>query len=133
MVERTKAHGLTLEAIENVPVHFYNAAMLGLRGRDEQIENYCKTLRAVGRAGIPILGFHFMPNSVWRTDRAAMGRGGAGCTKFDLAEVEKASGSDELRRFLPSGLGRQEVMPILAEGENIVTEKQMWANYEVLH
>jgi mannonate dehydratase len=130
LVERTKAHGLVLEAIENVPVHFYNAAMLGLPGRDGQIENYCKTLRAVGRAGISILGFHFMPNSVWRTDRVAMGRGGAGCTKFDLAEVEKASSSDELRRFLPMGLGRQEVMPILAEGENVVTEQQMWENYK---
>ena len=114
LVEKTEAHGLTLEAIENVPVHFYDKAMLGLPGRDEQIENYCKTLRAVGRAGIPILGFHFMPNSVWRTDRMAPGRGGAGCTKFDMAEVDNAA---DLRRFLPTQLGRQEAMPLYGKGE----------------
>ena len=30
------------------------------------------------RAGVPVLGYHFMPNSVWTTDRAAPTRGGAG-------------------------------------------------------
>ena len=73
LVDRTRAHGLVLEAIENVPVHFYDEVMLGLPGRDEQIENYRHILRSFGRVGIPILGFHFMPNSVWRTDRMAHG------------------------------------------------------------
>ena len=36
-----------LEAIENVPVHFYDKVMLGQPGRDEQMENYCATIRAV--------------------------------------------------------------------------------------
>ncbi|HKG26694.1 MAG TPA: mannonate dehydratase, partial [Thermomicrobiales bacterium] len=40
LVEQVEAHGLTLEAIENVPIHFYDKAMLGLPGRDEQIEHY---------------------------------------------------------------------------------------------
>lgn len=128
LVDKAREHGLALEAIENVPVHFYNKAMLGLPGRDEQIENYHKTLRAVGRAGVPILGYHFMPNSVWRTDRAAPGRGGAACTKFDMAEVEAAS-KEELRRFLPVNLGRQEAMPLRGKNEPIIGEEQMWANY----
>ena len=85
---RPRQYGLTFEAIENVPTHFYDKAMLGLPGRDEQIENYQTTLRNVGRAGMPILGFHFMPNSVWRTERLAPGRGGAGCTKFDMAAID---------------------------------------------
>ncbi len=129
LVEKANAHGLALEAIENVPVHFYDKAMLGLPGRDEQIENYCATVRAVGAAGIPILGYHFMPNSVWRTERMAPGRGGAGCTQFDMAVVENLSGRAELSRFLPTALGRQEAMP-LREGDDIITAEQMWANYE---
>ena len=129
LVEKTRVHGLTLEAIENVPVHFYNKAMLGLPGRDEQIENYCNTLRAVGRAGVPILGYHFMPNSVWRTDRMASGRGGAGCTKFDMAEVDNVANTDELRRFLPKNLGHQTAMPLRGKDEAVITEEQMWANY----
>src|SRR5271163_4096136 len=75
LVERAEGYGLELEAIENVPVHFYEKVMLGLPGRDEQMENYLATVRAVGEAGIPILGYHFMPNSVWRTERMAPGRG----------------------------------------------------------
>ena len=41
LVERTEAAGLTFEAIENVPLPFYDKVLLGLPGRDEQIENYC--------------------------------------------------------------------------------------------
>ena len=67
--------------------------MLGLPGRDEQIENYQTTIRAVGRAGMPVLGYHFMPNSVWTTDRAAPTRGGAGC-----AQVRHGGGRGRCRQ-----------------------------------
>ncbi|MCP8940083.1 mannonate dehydratase [Alsobacter sp. SYSU M60028] len=129
LVDKTREHGLVLEAIENVPTHFYHKAMLGLPGRDEQIENYRATVRNVGRAGIPILGFHFMPNSVWRTERFAPGRGGAGCTKFDMAEVEAKASKDEWRQYLPTSLGWQETMPLRGKDEAVVTEEEMWANY----
>ena len=45
LVAGAKKHGLKFEAIENVPIHFYDKAMLGLPGRDEQIENYQTTIR----------------------------------------------------------------------------------------
>ena len=101
-------HGLTLEALENVPLHFYDQAMLGLSTRDEQIENYQETIRNVGRAGIPILGYHWMPNSVWRTSNSTPGRGGALVTSFDLAQVKNA----------PLSHGR------------VFGEDEMWKNYE---
>ncbi|MBK8086011.1 MAG: mannonate dehydratase [Devosia sp.] len=59
LVEKVEAAGLRFEAIENVPTHFYHKAMMGLEGRDEQIENYQATIRAVARAGVPVLGLHF--------------------------------------------------------------------------
>ena len=130
LIDKAREYGLPIEAIENVPVHFYEKAMLGLPGRDEQIEHYRTTVRNLGRAGIPILGFHFMPNSVWRTERRAPGRGGAGCTQFDMAVVEQATTADELRQYLPTSLGRQSAMPLAAPGEVLYTEEQMWANYE---
>jgi mannonate dehydratase len=101
-------YGLRLEALENVPIRFYDQAMLGLPGRDEQIENYRETIRNLGRAGIPILGYHFMPNGVWRTSRTTPGRGGAQVTSFDLALAESA----------PLSHGR------------VFTEDEMWRNYE---
>ena len=88
LVEKVEGAGLKFEAIENVPTHFYHKAMMGLDGRDEQIENYQATIRAVARAGIPVLGLHFMPNSVWTTDRQGSTRGGATARKFDMAVVE---------------------------------------------
>ena len=67
------------------------------------MEDYCATIRAVGAAGIPVLGYHFMPNSVWRTERMAPGRGGAGCTQFDMAVVAQVSrAAPPLSRFLPT-------------------------------
>ncbi len=101
-------HGLRLEALENVPLKFYDKAMLGLPERDEQIENYQETIRNMGRAGIPILGYHWMPNAVWRTSRTTPTRGGALTTSFDL----------DLVRNAPLTHGR------------VYTEDEMWKNYE---
>ena len=55
-----KADGadLRLMAIENVPVEFYTDIMLAGPKRDEQIERMSNTIRNMGKAGIPILGYH---------------------------------------------------------------------------
>src|SRR3569833_3580408 len=47
LVEKVQSYGLKFEAIENVPVHFYDKVMTGLPGRDEQIENCQAPIRAV--------------------------------------------------------------------------------------
>src|SRR5579871_2790008 len=86
--QRVESFGLVLEAIENLPNQFYERCMLGLNGRDEEIENVRATLRNLGEAGVPILGFHWLPHSVWRTEVAPSGRGGAVVSAFDLAVAE---------------------------------------------
>ncbi len=80
--QRVNDFGLRLEAIENVPRNFYLEAMLGQPGRDAQIENYQRTVRNMGEAGIPLLGLNWMPGGVWRTP-VARGRGGVTVTAFD--------------------------------------------------
>lgn len=131
LVEKTKSYGLKFEAIENVPTHFYNKVMLGLPGRDEQIENYIYTVRSVARAGVPVLGYHFMPNSVWTTDRAALTRGGALARKFDMAAVEAvAHDVTAMKAMMPTTLGNQSTMPAYANDDRVITEEEMWANYE---
>src|SRR5919202_1884934 len=75
---------------------------------DEQLENMVATVRNMGRAGIPILGYHFMPNGVWRTSRDTPVRGGATATAFDLEEVREA----------PLTHGR------------VYTDEEMWATYD---
>ena len=104
---RIEDYGLRLEALENVPIWFYDKAMLGLPGRDEQIENYCHTIRAIGQAEIPILGYHWMPTRVWRTSKTTEIRGHARCSSFDMALVED----------VPPMFGRE------------FSDDDMWANY----
>lgn len=99
---------LHLMSLENVPVPFYDKVMLGLPGRDEQIEHMSATVRNMGKAGIPILGYHWMPNSVWRTPEPATLRGGARATRFNQTEHDP----DELTH------GR------------VYTAEEMWANYD---
>ena len=73
---KADAVNLRLMALENVPVSFYDRIMLGQEGREEQLQHMINTVRNMGKAGIPILGYHWMPNSVWRTPELAMLRGG---------------------------------------------------------
>ena len=127
---KTESFGLRFEAIENVPIAFYDKAMLGQPGRDEQIEKYQATIRNVGRAGIPILGYHFMPNSVWRTSRTQPGRGGAQVTAFDMALVETTAGGGQ-SAFVAKRDEKVDALWVKEEatGET-VTAEQMWANYD---
>lgn len=86
--ERCEAFGLRLEAVENVPNRFYERAMLGAPGADEDIDQMAATIRNVGAAGIPVLGLNFCPGSVWRTWVGERGRSGAWVSGFDAAAVE---------------------------------------------
>ena len=86
--ERCESAGLRLEAIENVPNAFYERAMLGDAGADEDLEHMAATIRNVGAAGIPVLGLNFCPGSVWRTSVDGRARGGARVSGFD-AEVAR--------------------------------------------
>lgn len=124
LVDRCHAFDLTLEAIENVPIHFYDKAMLGLPGRDEQIEHYQQTVRNMARAGIPILGIHWMPNSVWRTSRTAPGRGGAHVTAFDMAVIDQAGSATSYVAKMDERLAT-----MVVADEPVLTHEQMWDNY----
>ncbi len=124
LVERVASYGLKLEVIENTPVGFFDKVLLGLPGRDEQLENYCATIRNMGRAGIPILGHNWMPNFVWRTPPAE-GRGGARVTAFDMALVESTPLAAQ-RVFISNTsavIDEQFAHPVA------VSEEQMWENY----
>lgn len=114
--ERCERYGLRLEAIENTPIQFYDRAMLGLPGRDEQIEHYQATIRHLGQADIPILGYHWMPNGVWRTQPVRPARGGALATAFDLARIDSHPLVHGVRTH-----------PLL--NGDVVDAERMWDNY----
>lgn len=103
--ERIEASGLRLNAIENFPVSFYKDIILGGENREEQLENVKTTIRNMGRAGIPIFGYHWMANGVWRTGETKV-RGGATATAFDLDSADDS----------------------LTDGRRY-TEDELWRNY----
>lgn len=128
LVAQAAAHDLTLEAIENVPLAFLHLAMTGQEGADRQIESYTHTIRAMGEAGIPILGYNFMPNSVWRTSRSAPGRGGVEATAFDMAVVETSTGDG--REFMPYRPDWAAGIWTTDDPEKMLSAETMWGNYE---
>ncbi len=97
-MDRCREYGVTVEAMENLPIPFYDHIMLGEPGREEQMDNVCMSIRNLGRAGIPVLGYHFSPSFVWRTENhAPLGRYGARVQAFDLAR--QMQGVDDMADF----------------------------------
>jgi mannonate dehydratase len=88
--QRAEEHGLRLICLENVPIRFYDKIMTGAEGRERQMENMIATVRNMGKAGIPILGYHWMPNGVWRTSFETRIRGGAVSNEFRYEQVKDA-------------------------------------------
>lgn len=122
LVQRADAAGLRLMCLENVPNTFWDKIMLGLPGREEQLENMIATVRNVGRAGIPMLGYHFMPNGVWRTSRTQPLRSGALATAFNYGMASGASTEQIAAYCLSPGISAS-----LGQER---TEEEMWDNYD---
>jgi mannonate dehydratase len=128
LVDHAASFGLKLEAIENVPLTFLYQAMAGTEGADAQIENYKQTIRAVGEAGVPILGYNFMPNSVWTTSRSAPGRGGVSVREFDLAAVGASPSGG--REFMPERADWVGGLIHTTDPDEFISAETMWTNYE---
>lgn len=79
--------GLELEVIESVNVH--EDIKLGLPGRDEYIDNYCKTIERLGQAGVKVICYNFMPVFDWtRTELARMRPDGSTVLAYNQAAVD---------------------------------------------
>ncbi|MCR4441274.1 MAG: mannonate dehydratase [Peptococcaceae bacterium] len=67
--KQVESKGLKIEGIESVNIH--EDIKLGLPSREKYIENYKETLRNLGRAGISLVCYNFMPVFDWiRTNLA---------------------------------------------------------------
>ena len=108
---RVERCGLRLSVVEGGPP--IDRIVLGLDGRDAQIENYKRALGAMGRLGIRVLCYNFMPQitadaMVIRTSTKTPERGGALTSSFDLAAFDN-------EHLTPAGR---------------TTDEQMWDNLD---
>jgi len=119
---QVESYGLKLEGIENLPWPWTYKYMLGLPGRDEQIENFQKTVRNLGAAGLPILTYNFHAMRFYRTSRHTPVRGGALSTSFDIDLVKNAP-------LMTAGPGI-DIDLIPASHRRPISDDDMWANFE---
>mmetsp|Transcript_17277 Transcript_17277/g.45041 ORF Transcript_17277/g.45041 Transcript_17277/m.45041 type:complete len:377 (-) Transcript_17277:59-1189(-) len=83
---RVESYGLRLSCVEGGPP--MDKIILGTDGRDEQIENFKRCIRAMGEAGIPILCYNFMSKGfvVGRNSYEAPARGGSLTSEWRAAD-----------------------------------------------
>ncbi|MFW6175040.1 MAG: mannonate dehydratase, partial [Chloroflexota bacterium] len=70
---RVEGFGLKYYSLRMLPWEWCYKWMLGLPGRDEQIENAQKSIRNMGAAGIPILTYNIHTMRFYRTSNDTPG------------------------------------------------------------
>ena len=57
------SHGLEFEVVESVPVH--ESIKLGTPDSGRLIDNYCENVKRLGKAGVKVICYNFMPVFDW--------------------------------------------------------------------
>ncbi len=104
LIDRLKSGGLTLG---NLMIYGFPKTIYGRPGRDEEIEKVQQSIRAAGRAGLPVIEYNFYAHRIVEGYYAATGRAGAGYTAFDYDRVK-------------------DLPPLPEEGAH--TLEEMWSN-----
>lgn len=121
-------NGLALEVIESIPVH--EDIKLGRPTRDELIDNYGESIRNMGRAGVPVLCYNFMPVFDWtRTDLALALEDGSTALAYDdarLARIDLSRGTADLPGWATAYSASE--LQALLQAYRAVSESQLWDN-----
>ena len=116
-----ESYGMKVAALSNnSPWQWSYKWLMGLPGKDEQIENCQKTIRNLGAAGISVFTFNMHALRFYRTSRSVPERGGAVATGFDVDMVKNAP-------LMAGGPGIDTSL-VPARYRKPISEEQMWAN-----
>lgn len=119
--EQAERFGLELAQIRMTPWEWNYRWMMGLEGRDEQIENFQQMIKNVGEAGIGMLHFNMHALRIYRTDDEKPWRDGTRSTSFDYDLVKDAAPS-----YHPKSIAN---LKLLTESERKpISDDQMWGN-----
>src|SRR5712671_4277291 len=127
--EEVEEHGLSLSVIESIPVH--EDIKLGRSTRDHLIDNYCESVRSMGRAGVPVLCYNFMPVFDWtRTELARRLDDGSTALAFDdvaLAKIDLSRGTADLPGWA-TAYSADELKRLL-DAYRLVDDARLWENF----
>jgi mannonate dehydratase len=127
--EEVERHDMSLAVIESIPVH--EDIKLGRPTRDGLIDNYCESVRNMGRAGVPVLCYNFMPVFDWtRTDLARRLDDGSTALAFDeaaLAKIDLSRGTADLPGWATAYSADQ--LKSLLAAYSSVNEDKLWENF----
>ncbi len=120
--------GLELSVIESVPVH--EDIKMGCGDRDRYIENYCKTLRNLAKAGIDCVCYNFMPVFDWtRSDLAHKLADGSNALAYDndtVLRMDPVNGELSLPGW-DSSYTKDDMRELL-ERYSHISEEDLWDN-----
>ena len=85
IMDTLKSGGLTLG---NMMISGFPNTLYGRPGRDEEIEKIRQSIRAAGRAGLPVVEYNFYAHRAIEGYYEETGRAGAGLTAFDYDRVK---------------------------------------------
>src|SRR5437879_860807 len=84
-MDRLKSYGLTLG---NLMIAGFNNAIYARPGRDEDIEKVIASIRAAGKAGLPVVEYNWYAHRAMEGYFEEPGRSGAGWTGFDYERMK---------------------------------------------
>lgn len=88
MQAEVEAEGLKVEGIESVNIH--DSIKIGSPDREKYIDNYIETLENLGKCGIDMVCYNFMPVFDWtRSELAHVREDGSTVLYYDQEEVDK--------------------------------------------
>jgi mannonate dehydratase len=128
-------HGFNIDVVESVNIH--EDIKLGLPTRDKYIENYKRTIEKLGKVGVKVICYNFMPIFDWiRTDLYKELEDGSTALFYEKAKVENMDPMALVRKvtenpeFTMPGYEpeRLKYLSPLFEAYKNVTEEDLWNN-----
>jgi mannonate dehydratase len=126
--ESVEREAMSLAVIESIPVH--EDIKLGRQSRDRLIDKYCESVANMGRAGVPVLCYNFMPVFDWtRTELARRLDDGSTALAYDdaaLARIDLSRGTADLPGWATAYTAEQ--LAALLDAYRSVSAERLWEN-----
>lgn len=125
---QANSKGLEFEVVESVPVH--EKIKLGAPDCDKLIDNYCENVRRLGKAGVKVICYNFMPVFDWlRSELENILPDGSNALAYDNDTVLSLNPA-ESELSLPGwdeSYSKAELRGLLKQYESI-SEEKLWDN-----